>query len=350
MNERIFTIQSEDEYRHWLDESVCRNPNLKPLADDLADFGEDDFAKWFEVALIRIIVEGMPPERAFSPGELILGSSATDWRDELLAVIALLGESTKANAVRGLIRCFGAIAPRPTDNDVSANDGRNWEMLAVELVRLVRDLRPPLCDREATPLKALEKLLGIQFPASQAVLDEGLMVWRAFSHQIEDDFDWPHLFENHAGFRAEYAPFVAYTMAINNPTKALYYLSKWRPHRQYRGELASDMNSNDEAKSSLEELNEAANQVVRYLNVEKGYPIRYADLVINPTYIFRPLSLEDSSEPHFNWIERADAMARTCEPQSIYALLEPRGSMRAILTVVPKLPYMSPTSGIGSRV
>jgi hypothetical protein len=286
MNMNSVISESDDSrFNEWAAESVARNPNLKPLAIKLGNFTPNDFAAWLEKALIRIVIEGKPEEAAFSPGELIIGTSPSGWRDDLFAVIALLEESAKASVVRGIVQCFDGIAPRPSDNDITAQFGQNWEQYAVELMRLVRDLRPPLCDREATPLVALLKLLNTTFPNSQAVLDEGLLLWRAFAHQIQDAEIWISLFERHPRFHDEYTPLVAFAHAVRFPENTLYYLTKWKPYHQYRCQVLHEAVLDSNAKGYLQELYGATDNVVQYAN-ERGIRIKLEDIAVDSTYAF----------------------------------------------------------------
>lgn len=318
MNSKV-SKDSSSRHRDWIAESIARNTNLKPLAGELSKFTEENFSAWIEKAMIRMVIEGKPEETCFSPGELIIGTSPYGWRDDLFAVIALLEDSAKACAVRGIIDCFDGVAPRPDDNDVTANGGRNWEQYVAELMRLVRDLRPPLCDREATPLGALHQLLTLTFPNSQAVLDEGLVLWRAFAHQIKDDDEWATTFMQHSRFRDEYTPLVAFAHVVRFPSKALYYLSKWTPYRQYRRKLLHEAVEDSNAKDSLQELYGATDNVVQYAN-DRGLRIGYEEIATDPTYSFHsPVAFLNSFKERQarSSIVSAEKMARSRPARSI---------------------------------
>ncbi len=316
--ERKSAMSRDPQFSEWLTESVDRNPNLRPLASDIEGFSEEDFGAWIERALIRIVIEGREEAEAFSPGESIIGTSQRGWRDDLFAVIALLEDSVKATAIRGIVRCFKGIAPRPSDNDIFENGGKNWEQYVVELMRLVRDLRSPLCDIEATPLRELDQLLRVKFPNSQAVLDEGLLLWRAFAHQIEADEEWDVTFGRHPRFRDEYIPLVAFAHVVRFPAKVFFYLSEWGPYRHYRRRLLADSGVDQSAKRVMKQLYRATENVVRFA-ANRGVPIGISELEADPTYKF--LSLE-SAPPRFqqrdaNSIIIADAEAKCRKPRSL---------------------------------
>lgn len=256
---------SDLKFEEWLRQSLARNPNLRPLAEELQSYSVGDFSGWIQDALTRMIIEGKQAAEVFSPGELIVGVSPISWRDDFYALIALLEPSVRGMLVRGVVNSFNGIAAFQDDNNVSANDGRNWERLTVELMRLTRDLRAPLCEIEATPLDALKKLITVQFPKSRAVLEEGLLLWRAFAHQIARPAEWEKVFEAHPRFREEYSPLVAFAHVVRFPEYAQFYLSNWSIYRQYRlNLLSSRAEARAFAKSTLEALFTATENVLRF--------------------------------------------------------------------------------------
>lgn len=233
---------SELKFREWLQQSLVRNPNLQPLAEDLQSYTTEKFTGWVQDGLTQIVVEGKSEADAFSPGELIIGVSPNGWRDDFYALVALLEPSVRGALVRGVVDIFKGIAEFQNDDDISANDGRNWERFAVELMRLTRDLRSPLCEIEATPLDTLKKLITVQFPKSRAVLEEGLLLWRAFAQQISKPNEWELVFERHMHFRDEFTPLIAFAHVVRFPEYAQFYLSNWSTYRRYRHDLLSSRN------------------------------------------------------------------------------------------------------------
>ena len=60
---------SELKFREWLQQSLVRNPNLQPLAEDLQSYTTEKFTGWVQDGLTQIVVEGKSEADAFSPGE-----------------------------------------------------------------------------------------------------------------------------------------------------------------------------------------------------------------------------------------------------------------------------------------
>lgn len=312
-----YTNQAKDEFGTWMTSHAIRNPNLEHLARDLQDFRDDDFANWFEIGLTKIVFEEDSPERAFSPGELVIGASSVDWRDEVLAVLAFLPASARANAVRGFVKCVRGISPQPQADDPNLNEGKNWEMYAIEVMRLVRELRAPLCEREATPLDMLQQLLTITFPNSQAILDEGLLLWRAFAHQMTGVEEWQRIFDLHVKFVDSYAPLVAFTLALCKPDNAFRFLAKWPRLRQYRSALATDGFGDNASKDQLEQLNEITARIVYSLRETHNSNLRYEKLFTgDPTYMLGELNTRQLPVNSRTDLELAFELAIKCEPVS----------------------------------
>ena len=150
-------------YRQWLDSVLTANPNMRLLAKQIEGFSDAEYGIWLEDGLNAIFFDGRDPLKAFKPGQLILGSNShRHWRDEFLATLSLLPESARTRAVRGFVGVFDGIAPEGNHPADEAALGNVREQRLLELIRIVRGLRAPLCAREATPLPALWHLLTNQ--------------------------------------------------------------------------------------------------------------------------------------------------------------------------------------------
>lgn len=257
---------SLDENAHflqWQHERISANILLEGLAESLTAYTAQDFQKWLSVGLHNIVIGGVKAERAFSPGELVVGGSNNDWRDDIVAVYSLLPTTAQAEASQGFVRALQSIPSEPTENDITRNNGRNLEMLTVEALTIVRELRAPASRLEATPLDVVRTLIELRFAKSQAVFDEAFLVWRCFAGQISDFSNWAKLFTDHPRFLSEYSPLVAHVACIVSPSDSHKYLAEWKPHRDYRHELAKDAWLNLDAQKRLTTLNNATKLLLR---------------------------------------------------------------------------------------
>ena len=267
----IFSMDSQElvgTFNSWLDTIVGENQNLILLAKQLEHFDESRFQSWLEDGLTNIVLNGDNPLGAFSPGQLIIGAlSHRSWREEILAAVAFTPESTKNRAIRGFVNAFQGIAPAKKADDVSVESGRNNECLTIELLKIVRELRNTLYLREATPLAALRHLLTVQYPSSKAVFNDCLITWRAFSHQVQQPEveNWKNTFEQHRCFLDEHALFIAFGLAIADPTNALAHLFEWAPVKRYRRSLANDGGYSLQQQVKLKRLTDTSISLLKTL-------------------------------------------------------------------------------------
>lgn len=241
-------------FEEWRDRIEAGNPNLPLVCLELENYDSRQFSEWIERGFTRIYNEGKYPNLAFSPGEIVLGSnSSVAWQDELLVIISRLSDHASIAAVRGIVDVFQALPP---EANLAPDPERRLaqEKKVLELLRIVRSLRAPLCSvREASPLPLLRHLLAVQYPSNARIFREALLTWYAFAYQCDPSAaqQWREIFESSSLFRSEYVPLVAFGLACGTPKQINGATIYWKKFAKYMRFMANEASVSEDMRKTV---------------------------------------------------------------------------------------------------